>query len=92
MTFTPSAFESYVMGYRHNHQRSPNGEIIIVPEKIGMHEWKVKRFRLDSSTFQTRKMCRPSTAWARRPDSAPAVEKFAFRPQSGEVRLTDSSQ
>jgi hypothetical protein len=42
MTFTPSAFGSYVMGYRHNHQRSPNGEIIIVPEKIGMHEWKVK--------------------------------------------------
>ncbi|MEJ0024931.1 MAG: hypothetical protein WDN01_02790 [Rhizomicrobium sp.] len=42
MTFTRSAFESYVTGYRHTYEKAADGTLKIVTEKIGQHVWKAK--------------------------------------------------
>jgi hypothetical protein len=42
MTYTRSAFEAYVTGYRHFAERDDTNKLVIRPEKIGEHRWKTK--------------------------------------------------
>lgn len=42
MIYTRSAFEHYIVGYKHDWDRDANGEVRIYPRKIGTHRWGAK--------------------------------------------------
>ena len=43
MIWSFTALPMYLYGYRHGHERDPQGNLIIVPEKIEHHEWEDKK-------------------------------------------------